>query len=68
MFLATLLAWRHLRWFFPVMLFFGVGLTLATIYLRHHWVVDIIAGIAIALVADRVTPPLERWWAREAAQ
>jgi membrane-associated phospholipid phosphatase len=67
MFLATLLAWRHLRWFFPVLLFFGSGLIVGTVYLRHHWVVDIIAGIAIALVADRVTPPLERWWAEKAA-
>ena len=68
MFLATLLAWRHLRWFFPIMLFFGSGLIAGTIYLRHHWAVDIIAGIAIALVADRVTPPLERWWTRRAAE
>jgi membrane-associated phospholipid phosphatase len=68
MFLATLLAWRHLRWFFPVLLFFGTGLVLGTIYLRHHWAVDILAGIAIALVADRVTPPLERWWTAKAAR
>lgn len=63
MFLAMLLAWRHLRWFFPIMFFFGVGLILGTVYLRHHWVVDIFAGIALAIVADRLTPPLERWWA-----
>ena len=63
MFLGTLLAWRHLRWFFPVMLFFGTGLIVGTVYLRHHWVVDIFAGIAIAIAADRFAPPLERWWA-----
>jgi membrane-associated phospholipid phosphatase len=68
MFLATLLAWRHLRWFFPVMLFFGTGLVVGTVYLRHHWVVDILAGFAIALFADRITPPLERWWAARAAR
>ena len=67
MFLAILLAWRHLRWFFPIMLFFETGLIVATVYLRHHWVVDIFAGIAIAIVADRVAPPLERWWADRAA-
>lgn len=66
MFLATLLAWRHLRWFFPVMLFFGAGLIAGTVYLRHHWVVDIFAGIAIAIAADRIAPPLERWWAAKA--
>lgn len=67
MFLAMLLAWRHLRWFFPIMLFFGLGLIAGTVYLRHHWVVDIVAGILIALVADRVSPPFERWWAAQAA-
>jgi membrane-associated phospholipid phosphatase len=67
MFLAMLLAWRHLRWFFPVMAFFGLGLIVGTVYLRHHWVVDIVAGIAVALVADRISPPLERWWAAKAA-
>ena len=68
MFLAILLAWRHLRWFFPIMLFFGLGLIAGTVYLRHHWVVDILAGILVALVADRVTPPLERWWAARAKE
>jgi len=62
MVLAMLLAWRHLRWFFPIILFFGLGLILGTVYLRHHWVVDILAGIAVAVVADRLTPPLETWW------
>ncbi len=68
MFLAILLSWRHLRWFFPVVLFFGVGLIVGTVYLRHHWVVDILAGIALAIVADRIAPPLERWWAARAAR
>ena len=67
MFLAILLAWRHLRWFFPMSLFFGTGLILGTVYLRHHWVVDILAGIAVAIVADRIAPPLERWWAGKSA-
>jgi len=62
MFLAMLLAWRHLRWFFPVALFFGAGLILGTVYLRHHWVVDIVAGVLVAFAADRLAPPLETWW------
>jgi membrane-associated phospholipid phosphatase len=66
MFLAIMLAWRHLRWFFPVALFFGVGLIVGTVYLRHHWVVDILAGLAVAVAADLLTPPLETWWAGRA--
>jgi membrane-associated phospholipid phosphatase len=61
--LALLLAWRHLRWFFWVQLPFAIGLVLGTVYLRHHWVVDILAGFAVTVVAFLAGPPLEdRWW------
>ena len=38
-----------------------VSLWMATIYLRHHWIVDSIAGIALATVVFLVTPRLRRW-------
>jgi len=66
--LSILLSWRHLRWMVPIQLVFGVGLVLGTIYLRHHWAVDILAGFALTLVAFWCGPPLERWWERAAAR
>lgn len=62
--LVLLLAWRHLRWYFWIQLPFGLGLVLGTVYLRHHWVVDILAGFVLALVAYWVGPKLEDAWNR----
>jgi membrane-associated phospholipid phosphatase len=65
--LGLLLAWRHLRWFFWVQLPFAVGLILGTVYLRHHWVVDILSGFAVTLFAFWAGPRLEdRWHSRPA--
>ncbi len=66
--LALLLAWRHLRWFFWVQLPFAVGLILGTVYLRHHWVVDILAGFVLTFVALWWAPRLEAWWLRMAGR
>jgi membrane-associated phospholipid phosphatase len=62
--LALLLAWRHLRWYFWVQLPFGVGLIVGTVYLRHHWVVDILAGFVLTFVAFWVGPLIEKAWVR----
>jgi PAP2 superfamily len=60
--LALLLAWKHLRWFFWIQLPFGVGLIVGTVYLRHHWVVDIFAGFVLTFIAYWAGPMLETWW------
>jgi membrane-associated phospholipid phosphatase len=62
--LALLLAWKHLRWNFWVQLPFGVGLIVGTVYLRHHWVVDILAGFVLTFVAFWVGPLIEDAWVR----
>ncbi len=36
------------------------GLILATVYLRYHYVIDVIAGVALALLTTRLAPPLFR--------
>jgi len=66
--LTILLAWRHLRWFFWAQIPLGVGLILGTVYLRHHWVVDILAGFVVTAIAFAWGPRLEEWWARQAAR
>jgi membrane-associated phospholipid phosphatase len=57
-------AWKHCRWFFPVLLFFVTGLIASTVYLRHHYVVDLIAGAFLVPWTAWVTPRLDRWWLR----
>jgi membrane-associated phospholipid phosphatase len=60
---ALIYAWRLLRPWFWVLVPFCIGLWVSTIYLRHHFVVDLIAGWALAPIAVRVAPRLDAWWA-----
>jgi len=62
---ALVYAWRYLRRFFYLLLPFVVGLWLSTIYLRHHYFVDLLAGWALAPVAVWVAPRVDAWWARK---
>ncbi|MBX7156540.1 MAG: phosphatase PAP2 family protein [Bacteriodetes bacterium] len=50
------LAWRYrskMKWLFTVL---GVSLIFATIYLRYHYVIDVLAGIACALLMFKLEP------------
>jgi membrane-associated phospholipid phosphatase len=35
----------------------------STVYLRHHWVVDLLAGAALVPWVLWLTPRFERFWA-----
>jgi len=61
---ALVYAWRHLRWWFFVLLPFVLGLWVSTIYLRHHYFVDLAAGWLLAPAALWVAPRVDAWWAR----
>ncbi|MBG6064669.1 phosphatase PAP2 family protein [Micromonospora ureilytica] len=56
--------WRDARrlfwWYLPV----GLGLLLSTLYLRKHYAVDLLAGIALAALAVVVSGRVNRWWYR----
>jgi membrane-associated phospholipid phosphatase len=43
----------------------GVLLVISTVYLRYHYVIDVIAGIVFMLVTIWTGPPLYRWWSRK---
>ena len=62
---ALLFAWRYLRWWFWVLLPFALGLWASTIYLRHHYFVDLVAGWLLAPAAVWVAPRVDAWWARQ---
>lgn len=62
--LNMLYSFRFKKAFFYAFLPIGTGLILGTVYLRHHYVVDIIAGIALAILVYFVTPRLSTQWER----
>jgi membrane-associated phospholipid phosphatase len=60
---ALIYAWRHVRPWFWALLPFAAGLWVSTVYLRHHYVVDLLAGWALAPVGVLLAPRLDAWWA-----
>lgn len=47
--LAMIYAFKYSRKYFYVLLIIGTSLIFSTVYLRYHYVVDVIAGIALAV-------------------
>jgi membrane-associated phospholipid phosphatase len=64
---ALVCSWRYVRAWFYVLLPFVLGLWVSTIYLRHHYAVDLLAGWALAPAALALAPRLDAWWARRQA-
>jgi membrane-associated phospholipid phosphatase len=68
--LTLLYAWRFGRAILPErprLLFWGflpfvVSLWMSTVYLRHHWVPDCVAGIALGIACYIAVPRLRRAW------
>jgi membrane-associated phospholipid phosphatase len=56
------LAYRYEKFLFY--LFFPIicGLILSTVYLRYHYVIDLLAGVAFAIVSLIIAPWLYRCW------
>lgn len=64
-FITLAYAWRFKKALFAVLLPMGAALVASTVYLRHHYVVDILAGLVLAVLAYAVAPRLDAWWVRE---
>ena len=61
--LTILWAWRFrlgVRWAVTVA---GALLFVATVYLRYHYVVDVLAGVALAALCLALAPAVHRWLA-----
>jgi len=53
---------RYHRTLFYLLIPVITGLILSTIYLRYHYVVDLFAGAALAVVCFWLGPRFHRWW------
>jgi membrane-associated phospholipid phosphatase len=63
-FITLFYAYKFRKTLFALLLLPGTALVLATVYLRHHYVIDIIAGLALAIFCFFVAPSLNRAWSR----
>ncbi|UCC78448.1 MAG: inositol phosphorylceramide synthase [Candidatus Zixiibacteriota bacterium] len=60
--ISLMLAYKYVRWLFWVLLPFCTGLLLSTIYLRHHYVIDLVAGFILGILAFIYGPRIDAWW------
>jgi membrane-associated phospholipid phosphatase len=60
--LSLIFAWKYTKLTFWIMLPFCLGLFLSTVYLRHHYVIDLIAGWGLGIVAYFLIPRFDSWW------
>jgi membrane-associated phospholipid phosphatase len=59
------LAYRYERILFYILVPIVTGLVVSTVYLRYHYVVDLMAGVAFAVGSLIIGPRLYRWWKDE---
>ncbi|MCB9633007.1 MAG: phosphatase PAP2 family protein [Sandaracinus sp.] len=45
---------RPFRWAWPIVAFFALNMIVATMFLRWHWFVDVLAGLALAITARTI--------------
>lgn len=61
--LTLVYAWRYVRWYVLPLGIVVTGLLASTVYLRHHYVVDLFAGALLVPWVLWAAPRLDRWWA-----
>lgn len=61
-FLTLGMAWRFHKGLFWIFLPIGISLIVATVYLRHHYVIDIYAGLFLCAIIWYITPHIDAWW------
>ncbi|MBI4831881.1 MAG: phosphatase PAP2 family protein [Candidatus Lindowbacteria bacterium] len=66
--LITLITcYRYERRLFGIMLPVGTGLILSTVFLRYHYVIDVLAGAALAILVVAVGDRIQKAWERLSA-
>ncbi|MEA3286604.1 MAG: phosphatase PAP2 family protein [Candidatus Marinimicrobia bacterium] len=60
--LTMIMAWRYNKLIFWTLLPIAISLVVATVYLRYHFVVDILAGFLVTFIALYISPKLDNSW------
>lgn len=53
---------RHPRLFFRIVVVLVISLWISTVYLRHHWIPDCLAGMALGLTSTFLAGVVRRYW------
>ncbi|MBM4345618.1 MAG: phosphatase PAP2 family protein [Deltaproteobacteria bacterium] len=61
---VMLFSWRQARWLFWVFLGPLLVLIAATLYLRYHYLIDLVSGTALAVLVSALVPRLHAAWER----
>ncbi len=66
--LGILMVWRYrIKWRWLVTVG-AVSIIISTVYLRYHYVVDLMAGTALALIVFYLHVPIANWWKKRNIQ
>ena len=60
---VTVIAFRHMRWLGWVLLPFVLSTVFSTLYLQMHYLIDLVAGVALVPIAVTIGMRGDRWWA-----
>ncbi|HAM99733.1 MAG TPA: hypothetical protein DCQ26_14095 [Marinilabiliales bacterium] len=63
--LTLLFAFKYLRWFFYILLPLAISLFIATLYLRYHYFIDMVAGFVLAFAMFYFGPKIEFFWSNK---
>ncbi|MEI9478384.1 MAG: phosphatase PAP2 family protein [Deltaproteobacteria bacterium] len=63
--MVLFLSYRFKRVLFYILLPFVSGLILSTVYLRYHYVIDLLAGTALAIACVIIGPRLYKKWTED---
>lgn len=58
---ALYLAWMFDKKMFKIMLPIGISIIIATVYLRYHYVIDLIGGTVFFLFTIKTAPYFQKW-------
>jgi membrane-associated phospholipid phosphatase len=59
---VTVIAFRHVRWLGWVLLPFVLATVLSTLYLQMHYLIDVLAGIALVPLTVIIGIRADSWW------
>jgi membrane-associated phospholipid phosphatase len=67
--LTMIYAWRFSKKYFSVLMIIGTSMIFSTVFLRYHYVIDVIAGALLASVVYIIAEPLYqilKQWSKKA--